>query len=254
VAPRRWLLLILAILSLVLLVGGVLSLAFSTTLSGPAADAARLPGEAEPHGGERVFALPIQDVTQVPTVVSGGNDTILMRPGALLVVADAPVEFPSSAANVSVVRALAYVSPGANGSYPSPTLQLANLTAVSGGNLTTFNASVEVTPLALGKAGFIVKADTADGSAIRFVAQERVLGQAALYVEPPQLLWLIVLSAAGFLAPIGWLILTHRPSGTRGIPGGVSGVTNACPECRAPLAPGSDFCTRCGAWLKEAKP
>jgi hypothetical protein len=250
VAPRRWLLLSLAILSLVLLVIGGVVLAYSVPVTDSMVQAARLPGDAEPTGGERAVALPAQDLPRLPTLVAGGgSDPLTGRPGALLVVADGSPDFPASARNASVVRALAYVAPDANGSYASPTLTLHNLTRVEGGNVTTYDATVEVNALALGKKGFLVKADAED--TIRFVEETRVVGQLQGYVLASSVYWFLLSGGIGFLVPIAYLILTHRPTGTKGLPGGVAGVTGACPECRAPVPPGQGFCTRCGAWVSK---
>lgn len=246
-APRRWLLLILAILSLVMFLGGALTLVYSTGLSDAAADAARLPGDDEPRGGQRAVAFPIEDAASLATVENGraGEDG---GSGALLVIADSLGDLPANAHNVSVVRALAWLAPAENGSYAAPRVALANLTRVEGGNVTRFDATVDVLPLAAGRTGWLVKAD-AEGD-IRFVPQERVLGEARAYVDTMQVVWLLALTGVGFLAPIVWLILTHKPTGTRGLPGGVPGVIGGCPECRAPVPEGTDFCPRCGAWTK----
>lgn len=249
-AARRWLLLSLAILSMVLFVLGGLSLAYSARIGDDAADAARLPGDEGPLHGTRVLAIPIEDPKTLPTLANhAGTDALHQRDGALLVTADDAGDLPASAHNVTLVRALAYVAPAGNGTYAPATVRLQNLTRVEGGNVTTYEQTVDVAPLALGKAGYLVKAD-AEG-AIRFVPAERVMGEARAFLETSDVIWLLAITGAGFLGPVLWLIMTHGPSGTKGVPGGVPGVMGGCPECRAPLPPGADFCTRCGAWVKE---
>ncbi|GEM_PF-5654371 len=253
-APRRWLLLSLAILSLVLLVIGGVVLAYSVPVTDAMAQGARLPGDAEPTPGERAVALPIQDPAHVANLTSGGGDPITGRAGALLVVADPGFSFPAGAGNVTVVRALAYVQPGANGSYAQDSLALGNLTRVENGTLVTYNATVEVNALALGKTGFLVKADA--DSTIRFVDDSRVVGQLQGYVDSTSAYWFLIAGALGFVLPLTYLILTHRGAGKRGLPGGLPGVTGVCPECRSPVPAGAEFCTRCGAWIthKEGNP
>lgn len=211
-APRRWLLLAVALLSLFVLASAGVGFAYSVPSGAP---------------GERAVVVPIADPRQVPVGAQG----------ALLAIGVPGGTFPSSANDVVLERALAFVEDGANG-----TAEVADVPTANG----TANLTLDLAALSGGHEGFVVKADDAESPG--FAETSEVIGQ---YVGPTTGSWLItllVVSLAGFVAPLAFLISTHK-----GAPrAGASPIV--CRECRAPLTAGAEFCQRCGAWLpgKEA--
>jgi hypothetical protein len=180
----------------------------------------------------------------VPTLASGGDPE--RHPGALLLVAEGDPDFPAAADNASIVRALAFVTVDGEG---RPTPATVNLTGVSlreGGNATRRNVTLDVAPLVAGArgSGWLVKPDAADPAEVRFVPEGRVVGTVEGYDTLGGLLTIILLGSVGFVAPLVFLVMTHRPSGRPGV-GEV-----LCPECRGPMPGASDFCPRCGAWKR----
>lgn len=234
---RRLVLALVSVASLVVLVyAGVLT-AFSIPVTPEMEAAARLPGAAEPAVGQRVLVVPVPDPTLLGTVAQDGN-------GTLILVGESGT-FPSGARDASIVRALAYVAPTANGSYFPATLTL-NVTRVdANGSATRENVTFDVAALAGGRAGFLVKGD-AEPSA-RFAETSRVVGHVARFEPGVGLVTLFALGATGFAAPLLVLIFTHRASGRPGVQGVPAGV---CRECRAPLAASAGFCYRCGALVE----
>lgn len=244
-AQRRWPLFVLSLGSLVILTYAAVLVAFSVPVSEGMVQANRLPEALQPSARERAIVLPITDPTLVPTLAAGGEPT-LGHPGAVLAIGESTATFPASATNVSLGRALAYVSRGAHGTYTVPTLNLTGV-PVSDGNGTTFvNLTIDVPALAAGGTGFIVKGDAE--AEPRFVATQDVVGKVERF-EAGSSIWLLFASGAfGFVAPLVFVVLTHRGAGKAG-PAGVA----VCAECRRPLAADAPFCSACGAWRQGGR-
>lgn len=243
---RRWWLVLLSLASLVVLAyAGVFS-AYSVTVSPEMERAERLPEASEPRAGARALVVPISDAAQVPTF----NNALAKssgRNGTLLLVGDPDAAFPAVVKNASIVRALAYVTPTANGTFVPSDISFTDLPRADGNRTKTSNVTVNVTALAAGRSGFLVKADADEN--VTFVPTSNVAGAVARFDPAPALVSLFAFGAFGFVAPIVVLIVTHRGVGKRGI-AGAGAVAGICPECRQPLAAGAEFCLRCGAWLK----
>ena len=234
-APRRWLLLVVSLASLLILAYGGVLIAYSVPVSAEMEAEGRLPGmESPPEAGRRALVLPVRDPGIVPTAMGGT--------GALLLVADDVPDFPASSRNASIVRALAFVTVDPDGRVAPENVTLANLTRREGDNATTYNQSFELGPMAGGRAGFLVKPDATDGA--RFVPLDQVVGTVEGYESLGDLVIIFLLGGSGFLLPLVYLVVTHRPSGRPGV-GEV-----VCAECRGPMPAASDFCPRCGAWKK----
>lgn len=227
---RRWWLVAFAVGSLVVLLYASIATALSVTVTDEMEAANRLP-EGGHLAGARALVVPVPDPSRaIGLLVVGGRTES---------------GFPSGAENVTMGRALAYVAPTANGSYVPATLEAQNVTFVENGTTTRGNLSVDVAALAGGKSGYIVKGDAA--AEPFFLPQEDLLGTVARYETPLSLMSMFAFGSVGFLAPLIVLIVTQRKTGVRGVPGDVGG----CPECRAPVEPGAEFCMRCGAWLTQ---
>lgn len=231
-AARRWLLFGLALGSLVLMTWAGVLLAFSVPLD----ESARA---ENPEAGEatRAIVVPANDLAGVATFASG-------REPVLLAAGTQEGSFPVSAQNVSLGRALARVTPTENGSYEPATLELADVPTTNG----TTNLTLDVAALAGGASGFVV---LSRGEAEpRFVSDEQILGEVAAFESTTGLWTRFGMGLLGFLAPLVVLVVTHK-GGRRAGAGEGAGLVG-CRECRAPLPPRSEFCTRCGAWTKEA--
>jgi hypothetical protein len=212
VRRRRWWLALASIVSLATLVVAGVTTAYSVPVA----------------PGQRALVVPPADATRIP-------------PGTLVAVGDPGATFPAGTLNSSIVLALAYVAPTANGSYVPATLD-ANL----GGR----NATLDVAALAGGKSGYLAHRE-GDANAT-FVETGRVLGTVSRYAASSSIVALFVGGSVGFVLPLVVLMATHRGTGRPGVPAGMA--AGACPECRAPVPAGHGFCTRCGAWLQEAPP
>lgn len=227
---RRWWLVALAVGSLVVLLYASIATALSVPLTEDVARANQAPG-GPPLAGVRALVVPIPDPTRTE--------------GTLVVGGDSPSGFPSGAQNVTMGRVLAYVAPTANGSYVPDVLAFDNVTFVENGTLAHGNLSVDVASLAGGRTGYVLKGDASRD--VVFVEEAKALGSVARFVTPLSLLAMFSFGSVGFIAPLLGLILTQRRKGVPGIPVEVGG----CPECRAPVEKGADFCLRCGAWLPK---
>ncbi|MFA5861234.1 MAG: zinc ribbon domain-containing protein [Candidatus Thermoplasmatota archaeon] len=241
-ARGRWGFILLSVISLVVLVSAGVLTAFSVTVTPDMERATRLPGAADPVAGMRALVVPIAAPTLVPTFLQPAPDAGAPE-GALLLVADPGTSFPAQSRNASIVHALAFVAPTANGSFVPQTLTFTDLTHVEGNATIAENVTVDVNALAVGQTGFIVKAETERN--ITFVPTDHVVGTVAQYDPAPLIPSLFVLGGAGFVGPIIVLIVTHRGRAVSGVGSVTAGL---CRECRAPLDAGSTFCTHCGAW------
>lgn len=244
---RRFLLPLLSLASLLVLAYGGVVLAFSVPVDERMEAESRLPGADHPAHGDRALVLPLTgDPASIPTFAAGdpGWDE---RPGATLALSDNRPDFPASADNASLARALARVAPTPNGTYEPAQLVLRDVPATApDGNATTLNLTLDVAALAGGATGWLVKPDGSGN--VSFVPDERVLGTVAGYEDGGDVVLLLTLGAFGFVTPLVAFMLTHRPSGRPGI-GQV-----ACPECHGPMPAAADFCTRCGAWKPGKEP
>lgn len=226
-AARGWLLFGVALASLVLMTWAGVLLAFSIPLD----DAARAADPAA-GGATRAIVLPAGDLARVPTHARGDEAAIL--------VSGATDGLPSGATEVALGRALARVVPDESGNHTPATLELVDVPSANG----TANLTIDVAALAGGAQGFIVMG--AGETEPRFVPDERVLGTVGQYASGVGLWARFAVGLVGFLTPLLALVATHR-GGRRA---GADAII--CRECRAPLAPRSSFCLRCGAWQQEA--
>lgn len=241
-AARRWLLLVVSLVSLTVLLYGGVSLAFSVDVTETMERASRLPGQSAPTAGQRVLVLPLVEPRELPTFERGA-EAVLGHPGAILVLGDDDGTFPASAVNVSLARALVFVDAG-NASQ----VTLADVPVVVEGNATATNLTLDLAALSGGREGFVVKPDAAPEAF--FVPTDGVVGQVAQFESKADAYILLLLGTLGFVLPIVVLIMTHRPSGKPGIGPGSAPI---CPECRAPTMAGHDFCARCGAYFSEPR-
>jgi len=239
VPPRRWVLVAVSLASLVVLAYAGVIVAFSVPVGEEAAQKARLPGQPGPEAGDRALTVPLSDPARVPTFAANGTSSF-GQPGGLLVVGHTSSGFPAGTRDAAVVRAMAFVSPGADGRYAPLTLHAVPFAGLNGTE--TRDVDVDVPTLAGGQKGFLVKGDAeAD---LRFVALGDVTGEVARFAPTLSVWHLAGTGGVGFVAPLLVLIATHRRRGVRG-----PGASGACPECGTAVAGATDFCPRCGAWL-----
>jgi hypothetical protein len=241
VASRRWLLLVVSLGSLLILAYGGALISFSVPITQAMEAEGSLPGHEGPVAGRRALVLPARDPAAVPTFLQGGGDAAHL-PGALLLVADDKPDFPAAADNATLVRALAFVTLDAEGRPAPATVDLVGLPRRDGENVTRYNLTVDLAAFSPGGPGWLVKPDATEE--LRFVPADRVVGTVERYESMGDLLTVLLMGGLGFVAPLVFLVMTHRPSGRPGV-GEV-----LCAECRGPMAGGSDFCPRCGAWKK----
>jgi hypothetical protein len=220
VQRRRWWLAVVSVASLVVLIYAGVFTAFSVPVTTGA------------HAGTRALIVPVADATAIPTVRMDGN-------GTLIVIADPGASFPAAAGNVTIVRALAYVTPTADGTYV-PANETFNLSGAA--------TTLDIAALAGGKSGYLVYDEDAKTNAT-FATTDRVVGAVSRFDASTQLVAYFIIGSFGFVIPLVVLMATHKGAGVRGPPAGVA--RDSCPECRAPVPPGQDFCTRCGAWVQE---
>lgn len=239
---RRGLLVVGSILSLTVLLYAAIITAFSVPVTAQMEVANRLPGAAEPLAGSRALVIPPADPTRIPTFAAGEPGWGDWN-GSLLVAGSTPSGFPSGTQGPQLGRALAYVAPTANGTYVPGTRTFEGLPVVEGGELVLRNITVDVTSLAQGRAGFLVKGDAE--ATVRFVATSELVGTLARFETPATVFLLFLAGGVGFVAPLLGLLLTHKRTGVAGLPGGAL----MCPECGAPQTADASFCMRCGAWL-----
>lgn len=224
--------------SLVIMSYGAIAVAFSVPVTEEMAQANAV-AEDTPDVGLRAVVRPVVNPADVDTLREDGV-------AAWLLTAEREAAVPAMAEGVALVEALAYVSVLHNGSYAEPQLALTNLTAAGeDGAPITYNATVNLTDVAGGRSGYLVK--TSSERNVTFVPLDGVLGTVDRFESPAWSYGLVVMGTIGFVTPLVALIATHRPTGTRGL-GGARAVA-VCPECRRPVAPESGFCTACGAYL-----
>lgn len=173
--------------------------------------------------GARALIVPLDPRDAIHTAADGGEASLIMR-------GEASGTFPSSATDVRLGRALLYIPEGANGTVDveGHTIDLAGFSG--------------------GSTGWVVMG--AGASDPWFSATEDTLGRVDHFESPTKIGALFLGGALGFVAPLVVIILTHRGAGRRLQPQ----AAPFCRECRAPLAPGTEFCTRCGAWSKGETP
>jgi hypothetical protein len=208
----RWLLFGVALASLVLLTYAGVLFAFSVPVTEDLAA-----GEPSLTPGTRAVTVPISGKDAVHTLSQGGVADILVWGDSS--------GFPASTQDTRIGRAALYVPANANG-----TVQVGNSTL----DLATFSGGVE---------GWIVQ--TSDAPEPWFSARDITVGKVNQSVTSAELATLLAGGMVGFIAPLVFIVLTHRggkPTAPGGPPSGL------CRECRAPLATTSTFCTRCGAW------
>ncbi|HEX2021123.1 MAG TPA: hypothetical protein VHH36_00295, partial [Candidatus Thermoplasmatota archaeon] len=152
-APRRWLLILLSLASLVVLSYASVALVLSVPVTDGMAAANALPGEENARAGSRAILAPLGDPARVATH-QRGDPGPFGRAGALLVVSDRPSLVPASMENASLVRALAHVPGGLDGADATP-LALENLTVVANGTVARERREVDVGALAQGREGFL---------------------------------------------------------------------------------------------------
>lgn len=209
--------------------------------------------------GDRLFVLPLQAPREevVPFAGAGEDERTFGDPG------DVVQHFPAGGARprsvlpfqnqgASFARVLLYVERnGTNETgWSVPALNLTNATVIrledvpqtdAQGNFTRGNLTVDLTGYA-GTRGFVVKRDAAAAPEAGLVPPEAVVGKALRSVSGAQMYASLAFSVLGALLPLVLIVLTHRGRGVRGVEG-----VSLCRECRSPLEPGLDFCTRCGA-------
>lgn len=227
--------------SLAVLVYAGVSLSFSLPVDAESAQGfASAPGA--PAEGQRALVVPLVDGARVPTLADPQDTTTLGHPGALLVVGRPGGIVPAQADDTRVVRALAYVRPDRD-----LAADLVNLTDVptldENGTLVTQNMTLNATELAGSGTGFLVKSD--HDANVTFVATESVIGQVVRFEPPGRITLLFAAGAAGFVAPILLLVMTHRGAAAGPGPG-----ARLCRDCRAEIPEGDGFCHRCGAYVQ----
>lgn len=199
--------------SLVMLTYAGVLLAFSVVVS-PEMAAAE-PGTVT---GSRAIVVPIADPRTI-TVRSADE------PGALILTGNASGSFPSGTTDPRIGHALLYIPAGANGTGEIDNVTI-DLAAASGG-----------------AEGWIARG--AGETEAWFAPADATVGEVARFEPRGRIGWLMAAGAVGFVAPLAALIVTHRGGAKRGAD------MTMCRECRAPLAGGSDFCVRCGAWRAD---
>ena len=228
-AARRWILFATALVSLLFLTWAGVLLAFSVRIDEHAASF-----DPELGAADRAVVVPPRAPALVPTFQTHGAD------GAWLALGEkGGSSFPSGATDVSLLLALAYAAPDANGTYAA-----ANLTDVPARNGTT-NLTLDVAGLAGGGTGYLAL-DPRDES-VRFVPTDAVLGEVVALETSAALALRFIVGAFGFVVPLLALMLTHKASKRTGA------AFPFCHECRAPMGASSAFCVRCGAYAKEAR-
>lgn len=226
---RAWLI-ALSVGSLVILLYASIAMALSVPVTEDMARANQVPGEPA-LAGARALLVPIPDPNEAK--------------GQLVVGGDSVSGFPSGADNATMGRVLEYVAPTANGSYV-PRERTYEVTRIENGTLVKENVTVDVAALAGGASGYVVKGDVENEP--RFLAKEATLGAVGRFESPYSLMAMFSFGGVGFVAPLLFIILTHRRTGKPGVPTSITG----CPECRRPIEAGAEFCTACGAWLRKA--
>lgn len=231
---RRWLLVALAVASLVALLYASIATAMSVEVTREMAAANAVEGSLALQGW-RALVVPPSDAQQAL--------------GELIVWGASPSGFPSGTREAGLGRALAYVAPDENGTFANGNRTLA-VGFVENGTRAEENVTVDVAALAGAppRAGYLVSGDAERG--VRFVNETDVIGTVARFESPGSLAAMFSFGGVGFVAPLVALILTQRKSGVQGAPDGAL----ACPECRRPLEAGASFCAACGAWLPGKAP
>lgn len=250
-ALKRRLLAFGALASLALLVYGGVSLAFSVPVTEAIAEA-----NSGPTGGipadSRAIVVPVTDSSLVPTHANE-RDVFLGHAGAYLVWGEPGGFAPVQATNVSIGRALLRITGDMSAEANASTEpRLRNVTGVpmphpdSGHE--TGNLTLNLSAVPSGESGFFVKPDHAENAT--WVADSQVVGHVVRFEPPTRAPATLGGAALGLVLSVVALFVTHKGAGRRGVDGVVAEEMGgaACRECRAPLAKGESFCTRCGAW------
>lgn len=231
--PIRLVLFGASIASLLLLTYAGVLIAFSV----PMTDEMSAANPSVPAGA-RAVVVAIQEPTSVPTIAAGDDPALLLH-------GDDEGSFPTAAKDVRLGRALAYVPSGANGS------------------IEVEGHTIDLAVISGGAEGWVAMG--AAEAEPWFTNADETLGVVEKFETPTKLGALFGLGAVGFVAPLVFIIATHRgarrdrkaaasdapASGSKAAATvGSSTSASACRECRAPLAPNAEFCMRCGAWTK----
>lgn len=235
--PRR-LLGLFAMVSLAILVYAGVSLSFSVPVDAEsAAGFAGAPGA--PSEGRRALVVPLVEAARVPTFEEPQDLATLGHPGALLVLGERMGAVPATADDTRVVRALAFVGPHR----ANATVTLVDVPVVENGTLVPRNLTWDAAAMSANATGFLVKTDHAENAT--FVPVEDVVGQVVRFEPPGRIGLLFGAGAAGFVAPLILLMLTHRGGAAKPGP-----ALRLCRDCRAEVPDGSAFCHRCGAYVE----
>lgn len=241
-----------ALASLALLVYGGVSVAFSVSVSDADAEANSGPTGGIPSGW-RALVVPVTDASLVPTHANE-RDASLGHAGAFVVHGKKDGFLPVTARDTAVGRALLHVSSEvsaeANASAEPRLVNLTNVLlphpdAANG----TGNLTLNLSAIPAGESGFFLKPDHAENAT--WVADAAIVGQVIRF-EPPSRAYTVLGGAAlALVFSLIGLFTTHSGAGVRGAPGIDLPESNACRECRAPLAANESFCMRCGAWKEH---
>ena len=228
-AARRWILFATALVSLMFLAWAGVLLAFSVRID---ADSAAL--DADLAAADRAIVVPPPAPHLLATHSTHGADAAWLATGTR-----GGSSLPSAAEDVTLVLALAYV--GGNASATPGNLTFTDVPARNG----TANLTVDPAALSGGAMGHLVL-DPRDES-VRLVPAGEAIGEVVALETTGALALRFILGGVGFVTPLLALALTHRAARRVGPSFAV------CAECRAPIATGSSFCLRCGAYAKEAR-
>lgn len=221
---RRFVLFGLSISSLLLLTYAGVLLAFSIEVTDDVV--AANPGVPS---GSRAVVVPLGDPTEIATLLDGTKADLLVQ-------GETDGGFPTGATNVRIGRALAFVPEGSNGTLAVPNA----------------NVTLDLGALSGGAEGWILRGDGETDP--WFSPTGRTLGRIETYETPGKLGALFALGALGFVAPLVYIIVTHKGARRGAAEGAPRPGVAICRECRAPMTPDATFCMRCGAYTQGGEP